>query len=106
MKKIVSIALILFFVGLIVGRVHQVEASSSVSYSVTGVFDTGGSWAGLSGTLNRGDTMSFDLSSKPEGHNFTFWIVNGVVNKNLAQGYTFNMTSSMQLQVVFTPTGK
>lgn len=92
--------------GFVVSSFVRVEASTTVNYDIDGIFDTGGSWDGLSGTGTRGNTLSLDVSSKPAGHNFAFWIINGVVRKDLAVDHEYVFTSVNVLQAVFTPTGK
>jgi hypothetical protein len=106
MKRIFVFLSVLTLFGLFFLNEHQVEASSSVSYQVTGIFDTGGSMPVQSGTLNRGFTLSLDVSEVTSGHTFAFWIVNGVVNKNLGVDHVFQMTSDMTLEAVFVPESK
>ena len=106
MKKIFLFFITVFLMSFIVGSFVRVEASTSVTYDVDGIFDTSGTWDGLSGTNTRGNTLSFDISSKPAGHDFAFWIINGVVRKDLAVDHEYVFTSVNILQIVFTPTDK
>lgn len=106
MRKLFLLLIAVFLLGFAGSTLIKLEASTSVNYTVTGVFDTGGEWAGLSGSNTRGNSMSFDISSKPSGHDFAFWIVNGVVRKDLPVDHEYTFTTSNELQIVFTPTGK
>jgi len=106
MKKLFTLLITVFLLGFVASSLVSVEASTSVNYTVDGIFDTGGTWDGLSGTATRGNTISFDISSKPAGHDFAFWIINGVVRKDLLPGHEYTFTTKNTLQIVFTPTDK
>ncbi|GEM_PF-4485509 len=106
MKKLFTLLITVFLLGFVASSLISVEASTSVNYTVDGIFDTGGTWDGLSGTATRGNTISFDISSKPAGHDFAFWIINGVVRKDLLPGHEYVFTTKNTLQIVFTPTDK
>jgi hypothetical protein len=105
MKKLFLLIITVFLLGFSGSALIRIEASTSRPYTVNGVFD-GASWDGLSGNANRGDSLSFTLTGKPDGHDFAFWIINGVVRKDLPLDYEYTITTNNVLQIVFTPTGK
>jgi hypothetical protein len=106
MKKITFVTILFILFGFFGSMFVNLEASTTVGYNVTGIFDSGGAWAGYNGSSTRGNTVSFDISSKPSGHEFAFWIVNGVVRKDLAATYEPILTTNNDFKIVFTPTGK
>lgn len=105
MRKITMFLLALFLFGFIGSSFIQVDASTTVSYEVTGVFESNISF-GTTGSGTRGNTASFDLTSVPAGHDFVFWIVNGVVRRDLPEAYEHTLTTTNDLQIIYAPTGK
>lgn len=108
MKKLLSLILVsLFFVFIGVNSL-KLNAATTVDVSVTGIFDssTPGNSFTFNATPSFGGTISIDFGSAPMDQSFAFYIVNGVVRKDLPQAHVFTVSTRMQVQVVFTPTGK
>lgn len=104
MKKLFLFLIAFVLLGFSMGLANSIEASSSVNITVNGIFDGSPEFTPVNTTGTRGGTYSYDGASTPSGHAFAFWIVNGVVRKDLAVDHVFTITSKMTLQIVFTPT--
>lgn len=104
MKKLFVLTLSLFlflFVGVSFLTVH---ASSNISVTVNGIFDNHNE-AETQGSYAYGTKLSL-APTIPSGHEFAFWIVNGVVREDLAINYNFTVTNRLNLQAVFNREGK
>lgn len=104
MKKFISIILISIVLTFIVSYHLSIEASYTVNYSIEGIYSELETPEPISGTIERGASIQFDLTPLAlDGHSFAFWIVNGVVKPELDSNSTFIATSKMNLEVVFAP---
>jgi uncharacterized repeat protein (TIGR02543 family) len=106
MRKLLTLVLALFLFGFAVISATEVKASGTLSATITGIFEGSESFSLTPTGLTLGSNVSFDLNGKPSGQEFAFWIVNGIVRKDLQPNHSFPVTGRMQLQVVFAPTGK
>ncbi len=106
MRKLLTLVLALFLFGFAVVSATEVKASGTLSATITGIFEGSESFSLTPTGLTLGSNVSFDLNGKPSGQEFAFWILNGIVRKDLPANHNFPVTGRMQLQVVFAPTGK
>ena len=96
---------IVFFLFLFLGSMfYHVEANNNITVRINGLFDE----------HTQGETfISSAFGSKvqltptiPSGHEFAFWIVNGVVRQDLPINHNFPITNKLNLQPVFNRTDR
>ena len=100
-KLIVFIFLFTAIFGLASFTNVSVEASTSVPYSVTGIFDDGTpeGWVNQSSNSARGNTLSVAI---PSGQALAFGFVNGVLQPNFDLN-AYTLTSRNKIELVFYP---
>ncbi|MDO9629890.1 MAG: InlB B-repeat-containing protein [Acholeplasmataceae bacterium] len=109
MKKLIVLFIVLFSLVFASSALLSVEATSGeVSVKITAIFDNGNE---IKTPFNRpyGTTITHTdaLAGLPtSGYEFVFWVVNGVVDTELAEATTFTVTSRLELQAVYKPTGE
>jgi hypothetical protein len=78
----------------------------TINISLTSVFD--GENPPLEMTLTNvayGTKMALEPQTQ-SGYQFAYWVVNGVVRRELAQNHQFVVTSQMNIQAIFAPEGR
>ena len=85
-----------------------VQASEgNVEVTITSIFDDENTIVATPEVATYGSKLTLGASSYAlEGYEFAFWIVNGVVRKDLPIEHSFTVTSKLDLEVVFHPEGK
>lgn len=109
MKKILSFLLVITAFLFVGGHFVDIDAfSGNKTVTITGIFDPAATGVTFSDSVvyPYGSKVSMDLSGTPAGQTFAFWVVNGVVEPDLAINNQFTITNDMNLQVVFTPADK
>lgn len=106
MKKLLTLFVLLFAFVLVGATFLDSEAfSGNKTVNITGIFEGSETFTD-SDVYPYGSKVSMDLAGAPEGQTFAFWIVNGIVQPELAVNYQFTIVNNMNLQVVFTPVDK
>jgi len=102
MKKFIVLIFLFFAIfGLASFTDVSVDASTSVPYSVTGIFDDGTpeGWVNQSSNSARGNTLSV---TTPSGQALAFGFVNGVLQPNFDLN-SYTLTSRNKIELVFYP---
>jgi|GEM_PF-3155996 len=106
MKKLLTLFVLLFSLVLVGATFLGAEAfSGNKTVNITGIFEGSETFTD-SDVFAYGSKVSMDLAGAPAGQTFAFWIVNGIVQPQLAVNYQFTIVNNMNLQVVFTPVDK
>ncbi|MFA5005872.1 MAG: lamin tail domain-containing protein [Candidatus Izemoplasmatales bacterium] len=111
MKKLAIIISTFLLAAVYIGQFGvRVEAASPIGNTyvvdVTSHFGAGNTVDMDTSALAYGSKISIDpTSGSYPDYSFAFWIVNGVVRKDLAVNYQFTVTDSMTLHAIFKPTG-
>lgn len=107
MKKLlffVSLGFLLFFG--VVNSVQYVHAYIDGEYNVNITTVINGAEDSITTLENQkyGSLITpFTSTDAPEGHEFSFWIVNGVVRKDLISEYEFAVTANLEITGIFEP---
>jgi uncharacterized repeat protein (TIGR02543 family) len=104
MKKISTLVLsFLLLLGLSLTITH-VQAAAVTGSTIVAYFDTG---AAVPINLNGNYGSKLSVSpSENSGYEFAFWVVNGVVRKDLAPTNQFMLTNNLELKAVYAPEGQ
>jgi|GEM_PF-2370934 len=104
MKKALTFLLLALFIFAFPVQSVQADTRDSVTVNITSKFDETNT-ASTTVSQDYGTKVSFaaSLPGDDTGYEFAFWIVNGVVRRDLAQSAEIVVTSNMTLVGVFHP---
>ncbi len=110
MKKIFiffSLSFLIFF-GIVNATIKvQAFTESTHNVTITTVVDEAADIDVVLENKHYGELITpFASTAAPEGHEFAFWIVNGVVKKDLLSNHEFPVTSDLVITGVFEPSNK
>jgi hypothetical protein len=103
MKKILSFIIIALLLTPII--MIQVQAEDHlIDVSVTTIFDDENTILTDTASVEFGSKIMVDPTDEEfSNYSFAYWIVNGIVRKDLAINYQFTVTSELELIAVFHP---
>lgn len=106
--KLILFPLVLLFSFVLLGSVVQVKAErKTVDVEIVTYFDEDNQFPTKAVGKAYGTKFKFnDNLDAGSGYEFSFWIVNGKVRKDLALDNEFVVTDNMSIKGVFKPTGK
>lgn len=101
MKKILTFVFLLILLSL-VGQ-NSLFASGQVNVQVETYLNSSTPSAGPAIVRNIGQKVN--VTNVPEGYEFKYYAVNGIVRDDLPFEHEFNVRANMKLTVIFAPTG-